>query len=89
MKNVLVAILLALTVFGIAYAVYQPQNLGWVTLSISSATQSEIENSTAPTVGFQKYCTDCVASGGAGTVCVSTGAAKFGSFVLSTGTHCR
>lgn len=92
MKNLLLffAILLGLT--GMAVAAYQPHNLGWVNISIASATVTEINTSTAATVGQLKYCTNCAANGGSGTICISTSTAAPGAgsdFVLSTGTICK
>lgn len=81
-------VLMALCHFS-ANATYQPQNLGWATISIASGTVTEIMNSTAPTVGYLRYCTNCGAAGGAGTICISTGAVAAYQFVLSTGTQCK
>lgn len=94
MKKILVGMALAGAFLWGAYiqAAYQPHSLGWVTLSIASGTVTEINTSTAPTVGYLRFCTNCGAAGGAGTICVSTttNAPGVGSdFVLSTGTICK
>ena len=71
---------------------YQPMNLGWVNISIASNTVAVINASTAPTVGYPWFCTDCAGGGGKGTVCISTSIAAPGAgsdFVLSTGTQCK
>lgn len=75
-----------------AVAAYQPHSLGWVNVSIASATLTEINASTASTVGVLRYCTNCAANGGSGTICVSTSTSAPGAgsdFVLSTGTQCK
>jgi hypothetical protein len=92
MKRTLSFAFAAFAFFEFAYfaqAVNQPHNLGYVSLSLSSGTLTEIIRSTAPTVGYPRFCTNCAASGNAGTICVSTGAATWGQFVLSTGTRCQ
>ncbi len=91
MNKLLIGLLLGLVALGVGtvYATYQPTNLGWVTLSHSSGTVTEIVNSTAPTIGYPRWCTNCTANGGQGTLCTSTGTARFNQFILSTGTVCR
>lgn len=90
MKRAITAILVIFTFFEGVYAlaVYQPQNLGYGTLIISSGTVTDIQNSTAA-AGTQRFCFNCQASGNAGTPCYSTGAVNWGSFVLSSGTRCQ
>lgn len=92
MKNLFLTLLLLATLLGVAQAVYQPQYLGWTTQSISSGTVNEICISTPPTVGYQRFCTNCVSGDGKGTVCTSTGTNAPGAgcdFTLSTGTQCK
>jgi len=92
MKKILIATFAVVILLGAILqleARYQPQNLGWVNIAISSGTQSEIDNSTATDVGRLKYCTNCAANGGSGTICVSTQTTGFHGFVLSTGTICK
>lgn len=91
MKRVLIGIAAIFLYFEGVYvlAVYQPRNLGWVTLSVSSGTLTEIINSTAPTNGYVRFCTNCASGGGAGAICISTASATWGQFILSTGTRCQ
>lgn len=90
MKKLIAAVVLAFGLFEAVYAgTYQPQNLGWVNLSISSGTVTEITRSTAPTIGYLKWCTNCITNGGVGTMCISTGTANWNQFILSTGTVCK
>jgi hypothetical protein len=91
MKRTLTGIFVLFAFFEgvVALAAFTPRYLGWSTISISSGTITEITNSTAPTVGYIRYCSNCAANGGQGTLCVSTGAANFNQFVLSTGTVCK
>jgi hypothetical protein len=86
---IVTAIIALLGAYVYAAAGYQPHSLGWVTLSLSSGTVTQINNSTAPTVGYMKWCYNCVANGGAGTICISTGSTNANQFVLSTGTACK
>ena len=91
MKKIIIGMGLLFAAYAV-YAAYQPQNLGWVTLSVSSGTVAEINASTAPTVGYLRYCTNCGGAGGAGTICISTSTNAPGAgsdFVLSTGTICK
>lgn len=88
----LIGLFAVFALFETVYAAYQPHNLGWVSVSVASATLTEINTSTAPTVGFLKFCTNCAANGGSGTICVSTSTNAPGAgsdFVLSTGTQCK
>ena len=76
-------------VVGLSYAVYQPQSLGSVTFGFSTMTITGINKTTAPLVGYPVWCYDCVANGGAGTNCVSTGTTNVFQWILSTGTRCK
>lgn len=67
---------------------YQAQSLGYVLMAVSSATATDIMNSTDP-VSTQRWCYNCTANGGAGTVCYSTSATNAFSYILSTGTVCK
>ncbi len=94
MKKILIGLFVVFVLFEgtVAMAVYRPRNLGWVNVSIASATLTEINTSTAATVGMLKYCTNCAANGGLGTICISTSTSAPGAgsdFVLSTGTQCK
>lgn len=91
MKKILTGVFVLFVFFEavVAMAAFKPRGLGWSTISISSGTILEIQNSTAPTVGYLRYCTNCFGAGNAGTICISTGSTNQDSFVLSTGTHCR
>lgn len=72
-----------------SFAIYQPNNLGWINFSYSTSTVAVIIASTAPTIGYPIWCTDCAASGGRGTLCTSTGTTGSNQFILSTGTVCK
>lgn len=88
MKLFLIA--LALTIPLAAWSVTtQAQKLGVISASIKSQTVAQITTSTSTAVGELVFCTNCGSAGGAGTICVSTGAATAGAFVLSTGTTCK
>jgi hypothetical protein len=88
--GVLVAIFVIFeAVVALQATTYQPQNLGWVNIAISSGTQAQIDNSTATEVGRLKFCSNCGGGGGSGTICVSTQTTGFHGFVLSTGTLCK
>lgn len=92
MKRILSAAFAIFAFFELAYFCYAgtaPYNLGYVAFAISSGTAKDIMDSTAPSVGYQRYCTNCKAAGNAGTVCTSTGAAVWSGFVLSTGSRCE
>ena len=94
MKNTLTAILAVFIVFECiaflgAVTTYQPRSLGYVNFSYDTMTVTDIQNSTAPTVGYPLWCTNCLGGGAAGTVCTSTGTTLWGQFVLSTGTRCQ
>lgn len=70
-----------------------------VTVAISSAviaplnlSLTQVQTSTPSFVGQTIFCNNCAASGGAGTLCVSTTTVSPGAgndFVLSTGTVCK
>lgn len=65
--------------------------LSTATFRLQNLTAAQISASTATYIGQPVYCTNCTASGGKGTVCVSTSTNAPGSgsdFVLSTGTIC-
>ncbi len=91
MKKLLIVIVSLFLGFEAVYAAtYQPRSLGWVTLSITSMTATAVAASTPPTVGYPVFCTNCAASGGSGTICVSTESTTAqNAFVLSTGTVCK
>lgn len=91
MKRILAAIFSIFVFFEATYAlaVFQPASLGYINFSYSTMNVTGVTNSTAPTVGYPLWCTDCLANGGAGTLCVSTGTTKFNQFILSTGTACK
>lgn len=93
MKRALLAIAIIFTFFEGTYclAVYtfQGQNLGVANIAIASATLNTIMATTSTTVGHLKWCYDCVANGGAGTMCESTGTTNSFQWVLSTGTRCK
>lgn len=52
-------------------------------------TLAQTTNTIAVQKGQCAFCTDCIAGGGAGTVCIATGTANSNQFVLSTGTVCK
>lgn len=88
MKTIIVA--LAFLTGGIALAAtIQPIDLGVANIAISSAAVSTIMNSTATIIGRERWCYDCTANGGKGTMCYSTGTTNAFSYVLSTGTACK
>lgn len=94
MKKIIAACFSIFAFFELSYflqaaTIYQPRSVGIVSFSYSTGTVAAIMASTAPTIGYPVWCTNCAANGGFGTVCTSTGATKFGSFVLSTGTACQ
>ena len=91
MKRLLTAVFVLFGIFeGVnALAIYQPSNIGTVSLAISSGTIAEIINSTATAVGALRYCTNCQVNGNAGALCISTGTATWGQFITSTGTRCQ
>lgn len=90
MKKVIAGVFIAFAFASgsLLLAAYQPQNLGWVNISISSGTTAEIRALVPATVGQMKFCTNCITNGAQGTVCVSTGT-TLDAFVLSTGTVCK
>ncbi len=91
MKKLLIVIVSLFFGFEVLYAAtYQPRSLGWVNLSIATMTLTAVAQSTPPTIGYPVFCYNCTASGGSGTICVSTESATAqNAFVLSTGTVCK
>lgn len=90
MKRVLITSLAMLLLAAwSAYAVTQAQSLGNVDVSIRALTAAQVLISTSTKAGQLIYCSNCGASGGAGTICVSTGTSGYNPFVLSTGTVCK
>lgn len=92
MKKLLLVIVIVLAFVSIHYAatfVYEPVDLGIANIAISSATVTAIMNSTATVIGRERWCYNCTANGGAGTMCYSTGTTNAFSYVLSTGTPCK
>jgi len=75
--------------FSFGATTYQPTNLGYVNLAISTMSLTLVAQTTAP-VGSLVYCTNCATNGGVGTICVSTESTTAqNAFVLSTGTVCK
>lgn len=89
MKTIIGLSVFILLVSGRAFAIYQPINLGVANIAIATGTITDIQTSTAAAVGQLKWCTNCTANGGAGTLCISTGTTSVFQFVLSTGTACK
>lgn len=96
MKNILGGIFIIFAFFEVVAivgaATYQPQSLGLVDIAVSSGTLAEICASTPTMVGKPRWCTNCAAAGGAGTVVWSTSTAAPGAgcdFVLSSGTQAK
>jgi hypothetical protein len=93
MKKVLGSLLTIFILFeGIAFlgaSTYQPTSFGYINFSYDTMTVTDINNSTAPTIGYPVWCYNCVANGGSGTECISTGSVNSNSFILSTGTVCK
>lgn len=58
------------------------------TIALFNQTVTQIVNSTASIVGQMEFCSNCLAGGGKGAICISTGTSLFNQFILSTGTVC-
>lgn len=87
MKKLLIASIVLFAGYT-SWAVTQAQYLGVVSASLKNLTAAQVILSTSTAKGEIIFCSDCGASGGAGTLCVST-ATAVNSFVLSTGTVCK